>query len=360
MSATHDLRELGQSLWLDNITRAMLDDGVIERYIETRDVTGLTSNPSIFDRAIATGVYDGAVGDAARRGLTNEDIFFELAIQDLQRAADLFAPVHQRTNGVDGWVSLEVSPQLAYDTARTVEAAQSIHARAARANLFVKIPGTPPGLAAIEACIAAGVPINVTLLFDADHYRGAADAYLRGVERRVAQGLNPAVGCVASVFISRWDTAVADRVPAELRNQLGLAIGRDAYRAYREVLDSHRFQRLANYGAAPQRLLFASTKTKDPASADTLYVHGLAAPFTINTMPDDTLDAFFDHGEVGAPLDRDGGDSAVQLRRFEEAGVDRRALAATLQRDGAAAFTSSWTDLLGKIDLLRTRVADPA
>ena len=360
MSATHDLRELGQSLWLDNITRAMLDDGVIEHYIETRDVTGLTSNPSIFDRAIATGVYDGAVGDAARRGLTNEDIFFELAIQDLQRAADLFAPVHQRTNGVDGWVSLEVSPQLAYDTARTVDAAQSIHARADRANLFVKIPGTPPGLAAIEECIAAGVAINVTLLFDADHYRGAAEAYLRGVERRVAQGLDPAVGCVASIFISRWDTAVADAVPDELRNQLGLAVGRDTYRAYRDVLDSDRFQRLANYGARAQRLLFASTKTKDPSAPDTLYVSGLAAPFTINTMPDDTLNAFFDHGDVETSLDRTGGDSADQLARFDAAGVDRRALAATLQRDGAAAFTSSWTDLLAKIDVRRARVAQRA
>jgi transaldolase len=350
MKPTEELHDRGQSLWLDNITRGMLDAGDIQRYIDTRSVSGLTSNPSIFDSAIATGQYDDAIRAASQQGISNEDIFFGLAIDDLRRAADLFAPIHQRTDGVDGWVSLEVSPMLAYDTARTVEAATSLHARAQRPNLFVKIPGTPQGLPAIEECIASAVPVNVTLLFDAEQYRAAADAYLRGVERRVASGLNPAVGCVASLFISRWDTAVATSAPEELRNRLGLAVGRETYRAYRDVMESARFQRLENSGARMQRLLWASTKTKDPEASDTLYVAGLAAPFTINTMPNGTLDSFFDHGEVGQLLARDGGDCDAQLERFASAGIDTKALAGQLQDEGAASFASSWTDLLARID----------
>jgi transaldolase len=353
MKATEMLHDRGQSLWLDNITRSMLDDDQIQRYIDTHSVTGLTSNPSIFDNAVATGDYDESIKAVSQQGLSSEEIFFNLATADLQRAADLFAPVHERTGGVDGWVSLEVSPLLAYDTAKTVEAAKSVHARADRANLFVKIPGTPEGLPAIEECIASGVPVNVTLLFDADQYRAAADAYLRGIERRVASGLNPAVGCVASVFISRWDTAVATSVPDELKNQLGLAVGLETYRAYRDVMESSRFQLLQNSGARMQRLLWASTKTKDPAAPDTLYVQGLAAPLTINTMPNSTLDAFFDHGQVGEPLARDGGDCDVQLQRFAAAGVDKKALALKLQGDGAASFASSWTNLLSRIDAQR-------
>jgi transaldolase len=347
---TEKLHDRGQSLWLDNITRGMLDAGDIGRYIETNSVSGLTSNPSIFDNAIATGDYDESIRDASGQGLSNEEIFYILAIADLQRAADLFAPIHLRTSGVDGWVSLEVSPLLAYDTAKTVEAAKSLHARAQRNNLFVKIPGTPQGLPAIEECIASAVPVNVTLLFDADQYRAAADAYLRGIERRVASGLDPTVGCVASVFISRWDAAVVKSVPEELKNQLGLAVAQETYRAYRDVMESDRFQRLENSGARMQRLLWASTKTKDPAAPDTLYVAGLAAPFTINTMPNRTLDAFFDHGEVGELLARDGGDCDAQLQRFAAVGIDKKALALKLQDEGAASFAASWSDLLARID----------
>lgn len=349
MKATQTLHERGQSLWLDNITRTLLDSGQIQRYISDYAVTGLTSNPSIFDKAIASGAYDDAIRAKSPKGYSSEELFFELAIEDLQRAAGLFLPVHERTDGVDGWVSLEISPLLAYDTAATIEAAKALYARAGRRNLFVKIPGTHEGLPAITECIAAGVPVNVTLLFSADQYRAAADAFLEGAERRVRQGLDPVVPSVASVFMSRWDAAVAGRVPAELNDQLALAVGLDTYRAYRQLMDSDRVQRLENFGARMQRLLWASTSTKDPAAPDTLYVHGLAAPFTINTMPDATLKAFRDHGEVGAPMPADGGDCDVVLARFTEAGVDVAALAEKLQRDGAKAFTGAWNDLLSRI-----------
>lgn len=353
MKATTDLHDLGQSIWLDNITRGLLDAGTIQKYIEDYSVTGLTSNPSIFDNAISTGAYDESIKDPSQRNHTNEEIFFALAICDLQRAADLFHPIHERTDGVDGWVSLEVSPLLARDTAQTIEAAKSLHARADRANLFIKIPGTPEGLGAIEECIASGVPVNVTLLFDVDQYLAAADAYMRGVERRIDAGLNPSVASVASIFISRWDSAVATVVPGELKNQLGLAVGLETYRAYRSVMESDRFLRLANEGARTQRLLWASTKTKDPDASDTLYVHGLASPFTINTMPDTTLEAFFDHGKLDRPLDRSGGECDSQLAKFSAAGIDKKALAQKLQNDGAAAFAASWSDLLAKIDRQR-------
>ena len=300
MKASEMLHQHGQSLWLDNIKRSLLDNGQIQRYIDQYSVTGLTSNPSIFDEAIGSGDYDDAIRARASDGLSSEELFFALAIEDLQRAADLFLPIHERTDGVDGWVSLEVSPELAYDTQATVEAAKSLHAKAARSNLFIKIPGTAEGLPAITEAIAAGVPVNVTLLFSADHYRAAADAYLKGVERRIEQGLDPAVGSVASVFISRWDKAVADRVPDDLKDHLGLAVGGNTYKAYRQLLDSDRVERIQNAGGRAQRLLWASTSTKNPDAPDTLYVHGLAAPFTVNTMPDGTLEAFYDHGEVGA------------------------------------------------------------
>ena len=349
MKATEVLHQRGQSLWLDNITRGLLDDGTIQKFIDSYSVTGLTSNPSIFDKAIGSGGYDDAIRTEAATGLSGEKLFFELATGDLQRAADLFRPIHDRTDGVDGWVSLEVSPLLAYDTAQTVAAATSLHQSADRPNLFIKIPGTTEGLPAITEAIAAGVPVNITLLFSAEQYRAAADAYLKGVERRIDQGLDPAVGSVASVFVSRWDVAVAKEVPADLADQLGLTIGLDVYRAYRQLVDSDRFQRLENQGARTQRLLWASTKTKDPKASDTLYVHGLAAPFTINTMPDDTLEAFYDHGEVGEPLPEDGGDVDAGLARFTQAGVDLDALAARLQRDGAASFVNDWNDLLARI-----------
>ena len=348
--ATQQLHDSGQSLWVDNISRGMLNSGTLARYIEQLSVTGLTSNPSIFDNALKSGTdYDEGVRALLAQGKSGEDLFFDLAIQDLQQAADLFAPVHRRTDGVDGWVSLEVSPRWAYDTQATIDQATELHARAQRPNLFVKIPGTPEGLPAIEECIYRGIPINVTLLFSVDQYEKAADAYLRGIERRVAEGLNPAVGSVASVFMSRWDTAVADQVSAELRDKLALAIGLQLYRAYRDICSSDRVQRLSNEGARVQRLLWASTSTKNPDAPDTLYVSGLAAPFTVNTMPDKTLEAFADHGELGKPLVSDGGDSAKTLEKFTAAGIDLDALGEKLQRDGAAAFVKSWDDLLERV-----------
>jgi transaldolase len=318
VKATEILHERGQSLWLDNIT------------------------------------YDDAIRDKSGTGRSDEELFFELAIEDLRRAADAFLPVHERTDGVDGWVSLEVSPLLAHDTAATIEAAKSLHARVARPNLLIKIPGTAEGLPAITECIASGVPVNVTLLFSADQYRAAADAYLAGVERRLERQLDPAIGSVASVFMSRWDVAVVTRVPEELKNQLGLAVGLDTYRAYRQLMGSDRVQRLENSGGRVQRLLWASTSTKDPAASDTLYVHGLAAPFTVNTMPDETLQAFSDHGEVGDPMPADGGDADAMLARFRRAGVDLTELAAKLQADGAEQFVAAWNDLLGRIAAQRT------
>jgi transaldolase len=346
---TEALHAQGQSLWLDNITRGLLDSGQLQRYISDYDVTGLTSNPSIFDKAIESGDYDDDIRAKSQAGRSGEDLFFDLAIDDLRRATDLFLPIHERTDGVDGWASLEVSPLLAYNTKATIAAATELYVRAARRNLFIKIPGTPEGLPAITECVANGVPINVTLLFSADQYRLAAEAYLDGIERRVSQGLDPVVGSVASLFMSRWDVAVADHVPAELSDKLALAVGLDAYRAYRQILDSPRAQRLENSGARMQRLLWASTSTKDPKAPDTLYVQGLSAPFTINTMPDKTLMAFYDHGEIGPQMPADGGDCDAVLARFKDAGVDVGALATKLQKDGAKSFDTSWKDLMSRI-----------
>ncbi|MFJ9761522.1 transaldolase [Streptomyces sp. NPDC101149] len=353
MKATQSLHELGQSLWLDNITRGMLDSGQLQLYIDNYAVTGLTSNPSIFDKAISSGAYDDAIRIKSASGMADDELFFELAIEDLQRAADLFLSIHERTDGVDGWVSLEVSPLLAYDTARTIEAVKELHSRAGRKNLLIKIPGTVEGLPAITECVASGIPVNVTLLFSADQYRAAADAYLSGVERRVEQALDPAVGSVASVFMSRWDAAVSGKVPHDLRGRLGLAVGQDTYRTYRTLMAGDRAQRLENAGARMQRLLWASTRTKDPDASDTLYVHGLAAPFTVNTMPDETLEAFYDHGEVGEPLPADGDGCGAVLARFADAGVDVNGLAVKLQSDGAASFVASWNDLLACISAQR-------
>ena len=349
MKPTEALHAQGQSLWLDNITRGLLDSGQLQRYISDYDVTGLTSNPSIFDKAIGSGDYDDDIRVKSQEGRSGEDLFFDLAIDDLRRATDLFLPIHERTDGVDGWASLEVSPLLAYNTKATIAAATELYVRAARRNLFIKIPGTPEGLPAITECVANGVPINVTLLFSADQYRAAAEAYLDGVERRVSQGLDPVVGSVASLFMSRWDVAVAEQVPGELKDKLALAVGLDAYRAYRQILDSPRAQRLENSGARMQRLLWASTSTKDPEAPDTLYVQGLSAPFTINTMPDKTLTAFYDHGEIGPTMPADGGDCDAILARFKDAGVDVGALATKLQKDGAKSFDTSWKDLMARI-----------
>ena len=347
MKATQLLHDAGQSLWLDNITRALLESGGLRRYIDELSVTGLTSNPTIFDHAIKNSRdYDAAIREKTAAGKAGEGLFFELALEDLTRAADLFRPIHQATNGVDGWVSLEVSPKLAYDTASTVAAAKELSARAARPNLFIKIPGTREGVPAIEEAIFAGVPVNVTLLFSREHYVAAAQAYVRGIERRVAAGLNPHVGSVASIFVSRWDAAIAGKVPAALQTQLGIAMAKRTYKAYRDLLASDRWLRLLNAGARSQRLLWASTGTKDPKTSDVLYVKSLAAPHSVNTMPEKTLLALADHGEIGAMLPHDGGDAEEVLDRFTQAGVDLDAFAGDLQRDGAAAFVKSWDDLL--------------
>jgi transaldolase len=345
------LHDLGQSLWLDNITRDLLASGTLQRYIDEFSVTGLTSNPTIFDQAIKhSSHYDDDISRKASRVKSTEELFFELALTDLIRAAELFQPIFSRTDGVDGWVSLEVSPYLAHDTDGTLAAARDLHQRGGKPNLFIKIPGTEEGLPAIEAAIFAGVPVNVTLLFSREQYVAAAEAYLRGVERRIEAGLNPAVASVASLFVSRWDVAVSGRVPGELSNKLGIAIAKRAYTAYRELLASARFQRVRNAGARAQRLLWASTGTKDPRASDTLYVKALAAPFTVNTMPEATLKAFADHGDVGEILAPDGGDSEKVLGAFAKAGIDVDALAAQLQSEGAASFVKSWNDLMACLE----------
>jgi transaldolase len=366
VKATARLHELGQSLWLDNITRPMLREGVLKGYIEELSVTGLTSNPTIFDKAIGAGdAYDeqiaeiGAAADSPDGIGENpeENVFFELALADLRDACDLFADVHRHTAGVDGFCSLEVSPLLADGAAATIEQATRLHAKGDRSNLFIKIPGTEAGREAIEESIFAGIPINVTLLFDDQQYLGAAEAYMRGIERRIEAGLDPDVASVASLFISRWDVAVAEEVPEELHNRLGVAVGGRAFRAYHELLDSPRMQRLLNEGARPQRLLWASTGTKDPNASDTLYVEAFAAPFTVNTMPENTLLAFADHGEIGDLFPPDGGNAEQVLEEFDRAGIDVAALAARLQEEGKTSFNKSWEDMLGTIGSKRGALA---
>ncbi len=350
MNNTQRLHDLGQSIWLDNISRRILDDGTLRRYIDEFSVTGLTSNPTIFDEAIGAGdTYDDGIRAKAVAGKSGEALFVELALEDLRRAADLFRPIFDATNRVDGWVSMELSPLLADDTARSIEAAAQVYQQGGRANLFVKIPGTPAGVPAIEESIFAGVPINVTLLFSREQYLASAEAYLRGIERRVAAGLDARVSSVASVFVSRWDRAISDKVPAPLRNRLGIAIARRTYRAYRELLASPRWRKLADTGAQPQRLLWGSTGTKDPQASATLYIEALAAPDTINTVPEKTLLAFAEHGQLRGVMPEDGGDAEAALARFAEAGIDVGALANQLQQEGAQAFVKSWNALLKRI-----------
>jgi transaldolase len=347
MKATELLHNLGQSLWLDNITRDLLNSGTLKRYIDELSVTGLTSNPTIFDNAIKnSSAYDASIREKLAQGKSGEDLFFRLALEDLTRAADLFRPTYDRTDTVDGWVSLEVSPLLAYDTVHTLAAAKDLHARAGRPNLLIKIPGTKEGLPAIEEAIFAGIPINVTLLFSREQYLAAAEAFLRGIERRMQAGLKPGVGSVASVFVSRWDAAVAGKVPETLRNQLGIAIAKRTYKAARAQFSSSRWQRIYNAGARPQRLLWASTGTKDPLASDVLYVKALAAPFTVNTMPEGTLKALAEHKELGTIIPADGGDCEQVLGEFAQAGIDVDALAAQLQDEGAKSFVKSWNNLM--------------
>ena len=359
MKATRTLHDLGQSLWLDNITRTMLDEGTIKGYVDDLDVTGLTSNPSIFKKAIVdSDAYDEAIRES--RADSAEDLFFELAIDDLRRAADLFADVHKASGGIDGWVSLEVSPLLADDAEATKRAATELHKRARRDNLFIKIPGTRAGCDAIEASIFSGVPVNVTLLFSRDQTLAAAEAWMRGIERRIEAGLDPHVTSVLSLFVSRWDVAVADKVPPELKDRLGIAVAGDTYAAYLELCRSARWQKLAGQGIKPQRLLWASTSTKDPDARDTLYVEALAAPDTINTLPDKTLKAFADHGKLAGPMATDGVEARGTLATFRDAGIDLDALAAQLQREGAASFSDSWHALLADLGKERQRLGHGA
>src|ERR1700758_2217778 len=351
MKATQQLHDLGQSLWLDNITRDLLDNGTLKRYIDDLSVTGLTSNPTIFEHAISkSSSYDAEVRRLMQTGISGEDLFFELALQDLTRAADLFASVHERTAGVDGFVSLELSPLLAYDTKKSVAAAKLLHEKANRPNLFIKIPGTKDGVPAIEESIANGIAINVTLLFSREQYLASAEAYMRGLERRVSDGLSPDVRSVASVFLSRWDGATMDKVPDALRDKLGIAIGQQVYKAYRDMLESDHWQRLANFGARPQRLLFASTGTKDPKASDVLYISALAAPNTVNTMPEETLLAFGEHGRVDGVIPRDGADAEQVQVEFGRVGIDVAELGARLQAEGAKFFDDSWQDLMKAIE----------
>jgi transaldolase len=351
VKATGRLHRLGQSLWLDNITRDLLDDGTLQGYVDELSVTGLTSNPTIFHNAIKnSGTYDAAIQEELSKGKTGEAIFFDLALEDLTRAADIFEPIYERTNGVDGWVSLEVSPLLAYDAASTLAAAKELHMRADRPNLFIKIPGTQEGLLAIEEAIFFGIPINVTLLFSREQYLAAAEAFLRGVDRRIDAGLKPDVASVASVFVSRWDSSVAARVPADFRSRLGIAMAQRTYKAYRSLLSSPRWQRIYNSGARPQRLLWASTGSKDPAASDVLYIKSLAAPFTINTMPEGTLKALADHGDITSLLHAEGGDCEEVLAQIAKVGIDVYALAAQLQDEGAKSFVNSWNQLMNVID----------
>ncbi len=350
MKATQLLHNLGQSIWLDNITRDLLTSGTLKRYIDELSVTGLTSNPTIFDHAIKnSSAYDNEIRAGLAQGKSPEAIFFDLALEDLTQAADLFRPIYDRTKGVDGWVSLEVSPLLAHDTESTLAAAKELHARAGRPNLLIKIPGTKEGLPAIEEAIFAGVPVNVTLLFSREHYVAAAEAFLRGIEQRIDEELDPVVGSVASVFISRWDAAVMGKVPEGLRDKLGIAIANRTYKGVRDLLGSPRWQRLYNAGARPQRVLWASTGTKDPKASDVLYVKALAAPFTVNTMPEGTLKALADHGELSEIMSADGGDCEAVLDEFANAGIDVEALAAKLQEEGAKAFVASWKELMAVI-----------
>jgi len=365
MKATQQLHDLGQSLWLDNITRDLLNSGMLEGYLHELSVTALTSNPTIFDHTLKSSTaYHVAIRDHRADSKSAEDLFFDLVLDDLTRAADLFRSVHDRTNGVDGWVSLEVSPLLAHDTASTIAAAKTLSARAGRPNLFIKIPGTKEGLPAIEEAIFAAVPVNVTLLFSREQYLAAAQAYLRGIERRIAAGLNPQVGSVASMFISRWDVAVAGKVPKTLDNRLGIAVAGRIYQAYVELINTPRSQRAYNAGVRPQRLLWASTGTKDPQAADLLYITVLAAPFTVNTMPEATLKALADHGEIGPAMAADGGDCEKVLAEFAKAGINVDVLAAQLQDEGAKSFVKSWNELLvviaSKCDALKNTKGLPA
>lgn len=353
---TQKLHNQGVSLWLDNITRKMLDNGVLSNYITDLSVTGLTSNPSIFEAAIAkTDYYDDAIRSISSTDMSDEDVFFNLAIEDIQRAADLFHPVYLKTNGVDGFVSIEVSPLLAYDTENTIKAAMEIHRKVNRPNAFIKIPGTPQGLPAIEKAIAAGIPVNVTLLFSAEQYLAAAEAYLRGIEIRIDKGLNPDIRSVASVFVSRWDKAVADKAPLELHNQLGIAVMQKTYQVYSQFIGSQKVKRVMNFGAFPQRLLWASTGTKDPNASDILYVKNLIAPYTVNTIPENTLLAFADHGETGEPLTGNTASADIIIKQFEALSVNYLQLADQLQKEGAEAFNLSWVNLIKTINHKRTQ-----
>lgn len=354
MKPTQSLHEQGQSLWLDNITRDMLNDGTLKRYRDELSVTGLTSNPTIFEEAIGHGnAYDEQIHALGDQGLPSEQLFAELAIADLQRAADLFRPIYDQTGGLDGWVSMEVSPLLVHDAKATALAATQIHKAASRPNLFVKIPGTEEGVAAIEETLFAGIPVNVTLLFSTSQYLAVAEAYMRALERRIAAGLKPDVTSVASIFVSRWDKAIADKVPEHLRNKLGIAVAQHTYKAYWDLINSQRWRSLESAGARPQRLLWASTGTKDPKAPADLYVAALAAPSTIDTMPEKTLLAFAEKGVLSSGILSNTGSAEPLLQEFLAAGIDMDSLAKQLQDEGGASFAKSWHSLLKGIEQKR-------
>jgi transaldolase len=350
LKATQKLHELGQSLWLDHIIRENLNSSKFRHYIEELSVTGVTFNPTIFNCAIKnSSVYDVAIRKKLKEDKLGEELFYELALEDLSHAADILRPIFEKTGGVDGWVSLEVSPLLIHETATILAAAEELYNRVRRPNFFIKIPGTKEGLPAVEEAIFAGIPVKVTLLFSREHYLAAAGAFLRGIERRIAAGLKPNIGSVASIFVSRWDAAVKGKVPDALCNQLGIAIAQRTYTAYRDLLSSPRWQRANNAGARPQRLLWVGTESKDPESSKDFYIKALAAPFTINSMSESILNTLVDHGEIGTLMPADGGDCEAELIRFAQAGIDVDALADELQNEEVASSIKSWFELMSAI-----------
>jgi transaldolase len=353
------LHALGQSLWLDSISRLMLRSGALARYVSELAVTGLTSNPTILGHAMAAGSdYDHSLARLVDAGVTDaQDLVYSLALEDLAEAAALFRPAWERTAGVDGYVSLEVPPDVAYDAQATIALARRLHDQAGFPNLLVKIPGTPPGLTAMEETITAGIGVNVTLLFSDTHYLRTADAYLRALERRRAAGLDLNVPSVASVFISRWDAAADPLLPPALHGRLGLAMAQKTYSSHLQLLSDKRWQTLAEAGARPQRVLWASTSTKDPDLPDSYYLGRLAAPDTIDTVPEKTLLAFADHGDPDQRLAPDYAAAERTISAIADAGVDVDILAERLQRQGAGAFGADWAALL---DAMREKAGGPA
>jgi transaldolase len=351
VNPARQLHEAGQSLWLDSINRAMLGSGDLARYVDQLAVTGLTSNPTILGHAMAASHdYEGSLRALLAQGVSGpQDLVYAAAFEDLGQAANLFRPAWQASGGEDGYVSVEVPPDLAYDAPATVALARHLHAMAGFPNLLVKVPGTPQGLTVLEELVDAGIGVNVTLLFSDTHYLRTAEAYMRALERRLARGEDLAVPSVASVFVSRWDKAADSLLPKPLHGRLGVAMAQKVYSSYQSLLASDRWRDLEAGGARPQRVLWASTSAKDPALPDTYYVEKLASPGTINTMPEKTLIAFADHGTVGEMLRDDYASGEETVAEVAAKGVDVDALGESLQRQGARAFSADWSALLDAI-----------